>query len=748
MYIIKNFEYLKISEFSTVSDALKRLNGLRERALVVVDGLGHLVGVISVGDVTRGLISNNKITMDTSIDVVVNKQPVVINENDIDLSKGEIADFRLIPVVDARKHLIAVALRDELSDELTIGDIPIGKGSAPFVIAEIGNNHNGSLNLAKRLIDLALESGANCAKFQLRDMRNLYGDEVSTDSQNLGSQYTLDLLEKFQLSTGELVDAMQYTRDHGLVPLCTPWDIPSVDFLEEFGVTAYKIASADLTNHGLLSYIAKTGKPMICSTGMSTEEEIKESSSLLRSLGARFIFLHCNSTYPTPFKDVNLRYLDRLEHITGAPVGYSGHERGYNVAIAAAAMGAIVIEKHLTVDRTMEGNDHKVSLLANEFNNMVIGVKEVTEALGVSDARIMTQGEMMNRVTLAKSVYAAKNISKGDVISYSHLKILSPGHGLQPNKINELIGRVCLRDMNVGDVFYPMDLLEEQVTPRKYYFWSNWGVPVRHHDYKRIYESSNPVVLEFHFSYKDLDLCNEDYFDAPIDANLVVHAPELFEQDHTLDLSSENDEYRALSISHMKRTIDAAIRLKSYFKNKSHKIGIVTNVGGFSTNGKLSDDEIQRRTTILEESLKLLNNDKIEIWPQTMPPYPWHFGGQQYHNLFLSSDWIVDFCKRNNMRVCLDISHSILHCNESNESPTEFLEKVLPFTSHLHLADGTGVDGEGLQIGEGDVDFHLLAEKVKELSPNSTWIPEIWQGHEENGRGFWIACERLEKIGF
>src|SRR5204863_6424314 len=171
---------------------------------------------------------------------------------------------------------------------------------------------------------------------------------------------------------------------------------------------------------------------MICSTGMSTEAEIIQAVAILRRHSAPFILLHCNSTYPAPFKDINLRYLDRLRKISGGLVGYSGHERGYSVAVAAVACGAKLVEKHFTVDRDMEGNDHRVSLLPNEFAQMVTGIREVEEAMGSAAERRLTQGELMNREVLAKSLVAALPIAKGAIITEAMIETRSPGQGLQP----------------------------------------------------------------------------------------------------------------------------------------------------------------------------------------------------------------------------------------------------------------------------------------------------------------------------
>src|SRR5690606_36620574 len=214
----------------------------------------------------------------------------------------------------------------------------------------------------------------------------------------------------------ELIEVFDYCKQLGLVPLCTPWDLKSLEVLEEYGMEAYKVASADFTNHQLLGAIAETGKPLICSTGMSTEAEIRQSVAFLKTKGTNFVILHCNSTYPAPFKDLNLAYLKRIKEITGRLVGYSGHQHGISVPVATVALGARVIEKHFTIDKSMEGNDHKVSLLPNEYREMVRMIREVEEAMGDSGERCISQGELINRESLAKSLVASRNVDMGEVI--------------------------------------------------------------------------------------------------------------------------------------------------------------------------------------------------------------------------------------------------------------------------------------------------------------------------------------------
>ncbi|MEM6253254.1 MAG: N-acetylneuraminate synthase family protein [Cyanobacteria bacterium P01_D01_bin.156] len=739
-------KYIVFAEDS-VLNALKKISDNKSRIIFSVTESGFLEGLMTDGDFRRWLVNQDNIDLNQAVCEVSNKnyKSVSVDADPKQILSAFSAGVEFIPLIDAAGHLVAVARKRP--DGVQISNFKIDANSPTFVIAEIGNNHNGDLGLAKKLVDLAVESGANCAKFQLRSMKTLYRNAGNANdaSEDLGSQYTLDLLSRFQLSPNAMLEVFDYCKSRGILPLCTPWDLDSLEILEGYGMPGYKVASADLTNHDLLRALVKTGKPLICSTGMSTESEITESVRLLQQLGAMYVLLHCNSTYPAPFKDVNLNYLERLKEIGDCPVGYSGHERDINVAIAAVAKGAKVIEKHFTIDKFMEGNDHKVSLLPDEFQKMVKGIRQVESALGTSGERRLSQGELMNRETLAKSLIINCDLRAGQIIMADMLQVKSPGKGLQPNRKAELIGQPAKRDFKSGDFFYRSDLEFARVKARHYKFDRPWGLPVRYHDFKSILEKTNPDLLEFHLSYKDMEEDLHQYFDQDYNLGLVVHSPELFAGDHTLDLCSENEDYRQRSIQELQRVINVTRELKPYFKQASCPC-IVTNVGGFSLDAPLYSSKREHLYRLLLDSFSAIDADGVEIIPQTMPPFPWHFGGQRYHNLFLDAEDITKFCNQHGYRICLDVSHSQLACNHHKWSFKKFIEQVAPYTAHIHIADAEGVDGEGLQIGKGGIVFSDLAEDLRKTTPNASFIPEVWQGHKNEGEGFWIALESLEQF--
>jgi N-acetylneuraminate synthase len=245
---------------------------------------------------------------------------------------------------------------------------------------------------------------------------------------------------------------------------------------------------------------------MICSTGMSTDREIRESVDVLNRAGAQFSLLHCNSTYPSPFKDVNLKYMGKLREIGNCPIGYSSHDRGIHVAISAVALGANIIEKHFTMDRSMEGNDHRVSLLPGEFAEMVAGIRQTEEAVGADrDTRRLSQGELMNREVLGKSLFVNAAVNAGEIITEGMLVVRSPGRGLSPNRKAEILGRPAKRNLAPFDMLFPSDLDIISTTARNYTFPRPFGIPVRYHDLSSFLDRSNFDLFEIHLSYKDME---------------------------------------------------------------------------------------------------------------------------------------------------------------------------------------------------------------------------------------------------
>lgn len=324
-----------------------------------------------------------------------------------------------------------------------------------LIIAEAGVNHNGDINLAKRLVDEAKKAGADIVKFQTfvpELLSSKKAEMANYQKENLGvADSQLNMLRKLALGYAAFEELSDYCKKIGIRFLSTPFDLQSISFLNKLQDT-WKIPSGEITNYPYLVEIAKTHKSVILSTGMSTLEEIDEALKVLCSHGAGNIsILHCNTQYPTPYSDVNLKVMLTLKKKYGLKVGYSDHTQGIEVPIAAVALGAEIIEKHFTLDRNMEGPDHKASLEPSELADMVQAIRNIEKALGDGEKRV-TESERANISIARKSIVAKSDIKKGEVFSDSNLTTKRPGTGVSPMKWNSVIGTAAIRDFKKDEL--------------------------------------------------------------------------------------------------------------------------------------------------------------------------------------------------------------------------------------------------------------------------------------------------------
>ncbi len=319
-----------------------------------------------------------------------------------------------------------------------------------LVIAEAGVNHNGSLDLAMQMVDAAKRAGADIIKFQTAKPEALiskYAEKAAYQKENTGKDESqLDMVRKIMLRYEQFIPLKRYCEQQEIKFLSTPFDLDSIDFLEELGCDIWKIPSGEITNLPYLEKIAHTHKSVIMSTGMATVDEIRDAMKVLKDAGSGEVtLLHCTTQYPTPFEDVNLKAMITLRDQFGCAVGYSDHTKGIVVPIAATAMGATVIEKHFTLDRTMEGPDHKASLEPDELAEMVTAIRQVEKALGDGQKK-PALSEIENKTVARKSIIAARNIKKGELYTEENLTTKRPGNGISPMRWYEFIGKTANRD--------------------------------------------------------------------------------------------------------------------------------------------------------------------------------------------------------------------------------------------------------------------------------------------------------------
>lgn len=323
-----------------------------------------------------------------------------------------------------------------------------------FIIAEAGVNHNGDINLAKKLVDVAVEAKVDAIKFQTFKAEKLVtkdAEKANYQKQITGSNETqYEMLKRLELSYEDHIQLFNYCKQKDIMFLSTPFDFDSVDMLEELGVGMYKVGSGDLTNMPLLKYIALKNKPIILSTGMADLGEIEEAIEWIREKGnSQITLLHCTSNYPTSYEDVNLNAMVTLKNAFHLPVGYSDHTAGIEVPVAAVAMAACIIEKHFTLDKEMDGPDHKASLNPQELKVMVRRIRNIEMAMGDGIKRCVQNEEEVRKVA-RKSIVVVKDILKGEKISESNIDIKRPEKGIEPKYFNEVVGYKAIVDIKTN----------------------------------------------------------------------------------------------------------------------------------------------------------------------------------------------------------------------------------------------------------------------------------------------------------
>ncbi|MFA4905586.1 MAG: N-acetylneuraminate synthase [Candidatus Margulisiibacteriota bacterium] len=327
-----------------------------------------------------------------------------------------------------------------------------------FIIAEAGVNHNGDLSIAKKMVDAAKSAGADAVKFQSfvpEEMVSPLAEKAEYQKAAAGeTESHLEMLKKLALDHAGQKELYDYCISAGIKFLSSPFDLPSIDFLNRLGLDTFKIPSGEITNLPYLRKIGALKKKLIMSTGMATLREVGAALEVLTGAGMdkkAIVLLHCNTAYPTPVEDVNLNAILILKRKFGVEVGYSDHTLGREVCLAAVAIGAVVIEKHFTLDRTMAGPDHRASLEPLDFKKLVISIRNVSLAMG-SGVKEPSKSEIKNIAVVRKSIFASQNIYRGEVITEKMLVVKRPAIGLSPMEWDALVGRVAGRDYKAGEI--------------------------------------------------------------------------------------------------------------------------------------------------------------------------------------------------------------------------------------------------------------------------------------------------------
>ena len=334
---------------------------------------------------------------------------------------------------------------------IKLNDILVGDNNPTFIIAEIGINHQGDINIAKELIKKAKDAGANAVKFQKRSISRILtkeGLEMPYENPNSFGKTYGEHKVALELSEDDYEELFKFSNDLNVLFSASGWDEESIDFLDDLGVPFFKMASADLTNFPLLEHTAKKNKPMILSTGMADMKIVKQAYNLVKNFNNNIAILQCTSTYPAKFEEIHLNVIHTYKNeFPDVVIGYSGHELGIAIPTVSVALGARIIERHFTLDRTMKGGDHAASLEPNGFEKMVRDIRHVEDALGSTEKNIQESEKPIFK-KLGKSLVSTNHISAGSIINRSMITTKGPGTGISPMKLQEVIGKKTKTDID------------------------------------------------------------------------------------------------------------------------------------------------------------------------------------------------------------------------------------------------------------------------------------------------------------
>lgn len=382
----------------------------------------------------------------------------------------------------------------------------------------------------------------------------------------------------------------------------------------------------------------------------------------------------------------------------------------------------------------MDGPDHSASLEPVGLEKLVRDIRNIEESKGTPH-RYMTRGEYNNRVALGKSLATTRHIPAGEPIEREALTAKSPGKGISPQELYTVVGKRLRREIE-ADELLQWDAIEEPTTSHHDTELENWGIVVRFSDVGAR-KWGDPDLFEFRINGAGLE---QSFELTNYSQELGVHAPE--QKGHSLvDLSARDEATRKEAVEVIQRVIEKVrTELKPSFPTEEPSI--VIHPGGV-TEHEMNRDAVPAMNEALERSMAGLDDSGVQLLLENMPPFPWIFGGQQYHNNFMAASEIAEYCERTGQRICYDTSHAKLWCNYANVDLFEHAKTLRPYTEYLHVADAVGVDGEGIQIGDGAIDFERLMPLYADF--DGPIVTEIWRGHERSGRGFKKAAERLGK---
>ena len=600
------------------------------------------------------------------------------------------------------------------------------------IIAEIGINHRGSAEIALELIDVAREAGAWGVKFQYRAKTGFY-QAVS----EIGDEILSREIDDCYIPADRILELAEAIRSRGMAAGISFFKFAdAADFgerLDEFDF--FKVPSAELLNQDLVRALAKLGKPLILSTGGHGEDDIFQAIEATRHIPDIW-YLHCISNYPILLGNQQMAFISRLKEKAGVPVGYSSHDQDWEVCLLAAANGATIFERHLTQDKQGRGIDDSSSSDPAEFVRLC-RMLTAYDAIQGDGRREINQGEMINMQNLGSSLYAARDIAAGECLSESNTVVRAPRKGLTWADMRKRGLSSVRRKVEAGAAVSAVHFTEQKPPLAEdligFCDAKNLSLPIRLHD-AGVLQTRFPIRnFELHLSYQEVGLFGRDMAAGLTGIDLgcqySIHIPDYIDSKTLIDPLASEEAVRAGSLKVVRTCVDLALALE---ERTGAAVPIVGSFSRLRPEGKLETYRMLQ-DSLLAEGVKR----GIGIYPQWLPRIAWYFGGADVLNMFCGEDDIA-IMEEIGMEVCLDLSHLILSANHDKADWRQWCARLQPLARHYHIADATGIDGEGVAFGRGD-----LGNPAPYLELEGRKVLEVWQGHLAEGDGFENAIFQL-----
>tara|TARA_Y100000590_G_scaffold456954_1_gene608580 strand:+ start:4156 stop:5976 length:1821 start_codon:yes stop_codon:yes gene_type:complete len=600
------------------------------------------------------------------------------------------------------------------------------------IIAEIGINHKGNFDTAKKLIDIASNSGAWAVKFQYRGAKNFYQKKDEIGDEILESEF-----KRSYLSMNQLIKLSEYAHKNklktGISFFNTNEFYKNKDMIKSFDFL--KIPSSEFMNEGLLKMFLKTSKQIIISTGGNNKKQILYR---IKKINIKCIILHCISNYPTLTGFQNLKFIEYLCKKTNFEVGYSSHDKDWEINLIAMSLGAKYIERHLTLNKNSDGLDDSSSSDELEFRKLCYFANNLNLIVG-TNKRPVNQGEIINMQNLGSSLFARNNLKSGTKVNIKNFTIRAPRTGISTEDLKKIKNKRIKKDLFKDEPLTQdhFNINKVKLNNKDIEFCNKFSLslPLRLHDFKNYYSNFRIKNYELHLSFNEVNKFEKNI--KKLSKNIIkknniysIHLPDYISRNRLFNPLSENKSTKEESNTILQKVLKIATLISEITE---HKVNIV---GSFS---RLIDNNKIKTLESVFDLIENLHSSSYNIYPQWLPKIAWFYGGAEIQSIFCDNDDIDYIIKKNRM-ICLDIAHLILSSNYNNSSWMNNYKKLKKNIGHFHLSDAKGLTEEGIELGKGEL------KNISEfLNLKCTKVIETWQGHLSSGKGFYKTIKLLKK---